>query len=210
MKKIYISELAYDSLKNYLKRQGYTLEYVTCNEVYPAICHHPDILYCHMSSILFKGDHTKVGKAYPEDIRYNAACTGKYFIHNLKYTDPELLQKAKDLGMTLINVKQGYTKCNTVVVSEDAIITSDMGIYKACKDLLKVLLISPGQVLLAQMNTGFLGGASGKVGREIVFNGDLSVHKDFKKIVDFIENEGLRAVWFCGEPLLDIGSVICQ
>ena len=210
MMRIYISPMACDSLKNYLKNQGYQLEYVTCPKVYTAIEHHPDILYCHLVSNLFKGKCSNIGPKYPQDICYNAACTGKFFIHNLKYTDKELLETAKNMNMTLVNVKQGYTKCNIVVVSEDAIITSDMGIYKACIGLMKVLLISPDGVSLAHMNRGFLGGASGRVGNSIVFNGDLSRHEDFERIVEFIKNEGLEVVWFDGAPLYDIGSIISE
>lgn len=208
MRKIYISEKAHNSLKKYLENKNYSLSYVTCNHVDDAIACHPDLLICHLGSELFYGNSEKLQKNYPEDIRYNCACTGKYFIHNLKYTDDQLLARAKELNMHLVHVKQGYSKCNVVVVSQNAIITSDMGIYKVCKDLMNVLLISPGQILLPGMNTGFLGGTSGRVGNEIIFNGDLSKHKDFASIINFIENEGLKAVWFEDAPLIDIGSII--
>ena len=208
MRKIYVSNKAHQCLIDYLKNKKYLINYVKCPKVYPAIDTHPDIVMCHLGSQLFMGDYEKIGETYPKDVPYNCACTGKYFIHNLKYTDEVLLAKAKELGMTFINVKQGYTKCNTVIVNQDAIITSDMGIYNGCKEQMKVLLISPGQVLLPGMNTGFLGGASGRIGREIIFNGDLSQHKDFQAIVDFIQSEGLKAVWFEGCPLTDIGTII--
>ena len=210
MRKIYVSKKAHYCLKEYLTARDYELVYTQCQQVYPAIQSHPDILMCHLGNELFKGDPKKIGAKYPEDIRYNCVCTGKYFIHNLKYTDESLLKRVKELNMTLVNVKQGYTKCNVVVVNENAIITSDMGIYKVCKDILKVLLISDEQVLLPGLNTGFLGGASGRVGNEILFNGDLSAHKDFKRIIEFIENEGLTAVWFEGLPLTDIGTIISE
>lgn len=208
MKNIYISNLAYDSLKDFLKKDGWTLINPTLDKVDPAIKNHPDLLMCHLYSELYMGNHNLVGSKYPFDIIYNCAATGKFFIHNLKFTNKDLKKRAEDLGMIFINVKQGYTKCNVVVINEDAIITSDMGIYKATKDLLKVLLISPGQVLLPGMNTGFLGGASGRVGNKIIFNGDLSTHSDFNEIVNFIKAEGLEPIWFEGCPLLDIGSII--
>lgn len=208
MKKIYISDLAYDGLKEYLKNEGWSLVNISLDNVHPAIKNHPDLIMCHLGSELFKGNADALGRNYPLDVIYNCAATGKFFIHNLKFTNKELKSRAESLGMTFINVKQGYTKCNIVVVSENAIITSDMGIYKAAKDFLKVLLISPGQVLLPGMNTGFLGGASGRVGNKIIFNGDLRTHSDFEKIVSFIEGEGLEVIWFEGCPLLDIGSII--
>ncbi len=47
--------------------------------------------------------------------------------------------------MTLIDVGQGYTKCSIVVVAEDAIITYDEGIIRACSKYpeLEVLQVSP-------------------------------------------------------------------
>ena len=210
MKNIYISDMAYDSLKKYLKTEGYKLVNITLYNVYPSIKNHPDLLICHLGSEIYYGNPSNVGNKYPYDIPYNCAVTGKFFIHNLKYTDKKLMKRASELEMTFINVRQGYTKCNIVVVSKDAIITSDMGIYKATKDFLKVLLVEPGQVQLPGMNTGFLGGASGRINNKILFNGDLRAHSDFKRIVEFIKAEGLEPVWFEGYPLLDIGSIISE
>ena len=57
-------------------------------------------------------------------------------------------------------------------------------------------------------DTGFLGGTSGRVGDEIVFNGDLSAHPDFEAIKDFIRSRGLQIKYFESYPLRDIGSII--
>ncbi|MFR2966829.1 MAG: DUF6873 family GME fold protein [Anaerovoracaceae bacterium] len=55
---------------------------------------------------------------------------------------------------------------------------------------------------------GFLGGASGRIGDEIVFNGDLAAHSDYEEIKSFIQERGLRLVYFRQYPLTDIGSII--
>lgn len=208
--KAYISDMACDGLKNYLEKLGYETVPVFAPNVYPEISRHPDICMCHTGTDLFMGDPEKPGFSYPDDICYNAACTGRYFIHNLRYTDKKLIEHVRKAGITAVHVKQGYTKCNTVVVDETSIITSDMGIYRACSPLMDVLLISPGQVLLPGMSCGFLGGASGRAGKRILFNGDLSAHSDFGKIKKFIEERGLEPVWFRSVPLTDIGSIICD
>ena len=57
-------------------------------------------------------------------------------------------------------------------------------------------------------DTGFIGGASGRVDDEIVFNGDLSAHPNLKKITAFIEARGLGCKWFDSYVLEDIGSII--
>lgn len=51
---------------------------------------HPDIRMCRLgisddAPIVF-AETGELGTEYPEDIRYNACCTGKYFIHKLKET----------------------------------------------------------------------------------------------------------------------------
>ena len=57
-------------------------------------------------------------------------------------------------------------------------------------------------------STGFIGGASGKVGNLILFNGDLRKHSNYKEIKDFIERRGVSIKYFEGYPLTDIGSII--
>ncbi len=146
---------------------------------------------------------------YPHDIAYNAACTGRYFIHNLKYTAPELIRAVRDTGMRMIDVKQGYSKCSTVIVDEQSVITYDRGIASACRDAgMDVLTVRPGHVLLPGYNTGFIGGASGRIGDTILFYGDLSAHPDFEAIAAFIRSRGLEPKWFEEWPLTDIGSII--
>lgn len=209
--------------------------------VEPSLAYHPDLLLCKLgvsdTAPLFRGDRARLSQVYPGDVPYNACCTGRYFIHNLKYTAPELLAAAgivisapapgpqtagpqtaghkaqPQTGLTgamiPVQVPQGYTKCSIVCVDETSIITYDTGITKACRKAgLKVLQIAPGHVRLPGYPTGFLGGASGRVGREILFNGDLSAHPDCAAIRDFIESRGLSCVHFPDYPLTDVGSIL--
>lgn len=206
--KAYISKNATEQLLKYLKSNDCEIIFTHCDHVHDAIKDHPDIQLCRLKNEIYQGDTDKLSDVYPLDIRYNAACTGKYFIHNLKYTDSDLLKKAENEGLILINVKQGYSKCNIVTVDENSIITSDKGIASSCEGIMDVLLISEGNIILPGFNTGFIGGCSGKLNDTIFFNGDLSKHPDFIKIKDYIENRGLKCLWFKGTPLTDIGSVI--
>lgn len=155
-------------------------------------------------------DTEELGILYPHDVPYNAACTGRFFIHDLKLTSPRLLAKARVLGMFLIDTKQGYAKCSTVIVDESSIITYDRGLAAACgkSNGPDVLLVEPGHIRLDGYKTGFIGGTSGRVGDTVIFNGDLTAHPDFERIRDFIEGRDLKCVWFGGYPLTDIGSII--
>ena len=209
--KAYISKKSNEILIRYLEEKGISpilvgpIPYVDI-----PINSHPDIIYCKLNdNEVFVGDENLLSSKYPGDIRYNACSTGKYFIHNLKYTDEKLIKRAKDLGLKLIDVKQGYTKCSIVAIDEDSVITYDEGICKALKsEGLNVLLINPGNVKLEGYDTGFIGGASGKIEDEIVFNGNLRLHPDFDRIEKFISNRGLKLKYFTEYELTDIGSII--
>lgn len=168
--------------------------------------------------ITFAGSN--IGYKYPENIAYNAISIRNIFIHNLKYTAPSLLAAAKESGLHLIDVKQGYTKCSCVTVGNNAIITYDKGIAAAVNSYnmlpistepstsIDVLLIEKGHVQLSGFEYGFLGGASGQINDKIFFNGDLNLHPDAKHIKKFIEDHNFHTVSFPDEPLTDIGSII--
>ena len=214
--RIYISHLACRPLIEHLKIRGFLLSVVgedlkpAENTAFPISCH-PDILYCHLADgKVFHGNPAQLGPQYPADCIYNACSTGRFFIHNLKITDPSLLALAEDSSLIKIHVSQGYTRCSTLPVDENSIITYDQGIARACREQNgpDVLLVRPGHVNLPGYNCGFIGGCGGRVGNEIVFNGNLSAHPDFEAIKDFIQERGLGLVYFKDEPLTDIGSVI--
>ena len=218
MRKIYVAKDANQILKDYLQAHGYELELVSSKGlVDPAISNHPDVFLCRLGlgaeAPLVRATYDELAAGYPAEAAFNAACTGKFFIHNLKVTNPRLLaaaEAARDAGMELIHVPQGYAKCSTVIVDTRSIITYDRGIAKACSAFneLDVLLVSPGYVVLPGYATGFIGGCSGRIGDEVVFNGDLSAHPDFLRICDFIGARGLKCTWFSQYPLTDIGSIV--
>ncbi len=215
MNTTYISKDANRILIDYLKTKGCTIKAISSEGVVDkGISNHPDIFMCRMgyrkSAPVFAAQKNDLSYYYPGDVAFNAACTGRYFIHNLKLTNPKLLAEAQKMDMELINVRQGYTKCSIVIVDENSIITYDKGIVKACSAFpeLDVLLVSPGFVRLDGYDTGFIGGTSGRIGSEIIFNGDLSAHPDFHRIKDFIESKGLTCKWFTEYPLTDIGSIL--
>lgn len=230
MNTICLSESANIILKEYLKSKNCDLiEIRRTDAVYEAVSSHCDIYLCKIndelvvasvqlpmiltglqqSGVKFTPGAGKPGLLYPENVKYNAAQIGNLLVHNTELTDPVILETAQKFGMDLLHVKQGYTKCNLVVVDDRSVITSDPGIASALeKHGVDVLSISRGHVILQGFPYGFLGGASGRIGGEIIFNGDLSVHPDFERILEFIGRCGLQTVYFKEYPLEDIGSII--
>ena len=210
MSNVYISHLADNKIKKFLIESGHkVLELKPMAEVDSAISSHPDIYMCHLGKELFHGDPSKLTHDYPGHAIYNGCSTGKYFIHNLNITDDKLLEKVDKHGLIKVHVRQGYSKCSCIVVDENSIITADRGIAKAANDAgLDVLIIDHAQVELEGYPYGFIGGAAGKVGNIILFNGNLRDHSNYKEIKEFIERRGVNIKYFEDYPLTDIGSII--
>ena len=210
MSKIYLSAEAEECVRDTLSSQGHQIiNIVPSPLVDRRIASHADLFFCDLGQLLFHGEPSRLGRLYPKDIPYNACSTGKYFIHNLKYTDPLLHSEAKKLGQIFIHVAQGYARCSCLPVDADSVITADLGIASACRRAgLHVLTIRTGHILLPGFSSGFIGGAAGRIGTQIFFHGDLLSHPDSRAITDFIRERGLEWVSFPEFPLTDIGSLL--
>lgn len=200
-----------------------------CENLYPAISGHPDILMHLLGSnklILHKGasdtfeEHLlklqfKVVRSsqtlqseYPYDILLNAVNTEFFFLHLLKSTDKLLLNEVKH--KKLIDVKQGYTKCSTVVLPCNAFITSDKSIYSALiAENADVLLLPPGDILLPGLEYGFIGGTCGLINNSILaFYGNLDYYPHKDLILDFLKKHKIEVRYLYNGPLIDRGSII--
>lgn len=225
MKDIYISPYAATPVAKFLENTGHTLHLTTdCfageSPVSQQISTHSDIYMCQLglweSSHIFMGNTKSLGKKYPDDIIYNAVCTGKFFIHNLKFTDIHLLNAVQERygkDICYVNVKQGYTRCSCLPVNETAFITSDQGISSALRNHgADVLLIESGHISLPGFDYGFIGGCGGNIiisGRHtVIINGDITSHPDYKNIADFLKAHDIDLVFFKDYPLEDIGSIL--
>ncbi|MGB9780983.1 DUF6873 family GME fold protein [Caldanaerobacter sp.] len=215
-----------------LERLGIKVLYTErCTDLYEAISYHPDIhvhpldegevvvapnvsqAFLHklveLDIKVIKGK-TFLKRNYPYDIAYNVARLGNVAFHNLKYTDPVLREELEKRGVKFLHVNQGYTKCNIAIVDDRSFITSDTGILDvAVKNGFDVLLISPGGIVLKGFDYGFIGGATGLIGkRKLAFTGDFSYLKDYEKIMDFLNKKGIEIVQLTSAQIKDIGSII--
>ena len=145
-----------------------------------------------------------IGFKYPENVLYNSAVINGILIGS-KYNDDSIL----DYYDEKILVNQGYAKCNVLPVDNESFITTDEGIYNSAKDTFDVLLIEPSGILLDQMEYGFIGGAGGKISEsEMVFTGNIELHRDYEKIKDFIESKKIKIYYPKDIELIDLGSII--
>lgn len=217
--KIIVSELAKKSLITYFEEKNFEVVlFKDMNKPYKGVSTHPDMFMFYDNKLFLEKDVKlkeiinfvyceKIGKKYPETIKYNICKIGNYIICKYENISEELKRHFKINDYKIINVKQGYTKCSTAIIDDKSIITSDKGIYLECKDKLSVLLIESGHIVLENFDYGFIGGTCVSFGNIVFFNGDISNHPDYVKIKKFIESKN-KIIEFMNYPLEDLGSFI--
>lgn len=194
--------------------------------LYDSICAHPDIqvnisskneIIIAKNSLLdtsllnklnFQYSQNELFDKYPKNIFLNAVSLKDYFIHNLKHTDQVLLEKNKHKH--LINIKQGYSKCSCAIVNDNALITSDIGIYNSLKEYpIDVLLIPSGDIILDGLPYGFIGGTCGLISDDkMVFFGNLSHHSYGDEIKAFLSKHDVEPIYLSENRLIDRGSIL--
>lgn len=218
--------------KNVLKSLGLSiLEIPKCNNLYKSIDGHVDIqlniIDKKSKKVIIHKDISETFKeklkkfnisyiessnslkySYPDNIFLNALILNNYFIHNLKYTDENLLVTQNNKN--LINVKQGYTKCSCLPVSDKALITSDIGIYNILiKHDFDILLLPPGDIILEGLDYGFIGGVGGLINKNLMaFFGNLDLYLYGGKVKSFLKKYNVTPIYLMDEKLHDRGSLL--
>lgn len=147
---------------------------------------------------------------YPGDVLCNALQVGDKFFANMGAVDPNLFEMAEALGLRTIHVNQGYTKCSTAVVTDNAVITMDAGIGAAAKFMGAEIMIIPERcIALEGYDYGFIGGCCGMIDKNVLaFTGRLDSLSFEKPILDFLEEHNVRAVELTQDPMIDIGGIL--
>lgn len=150
------------------------------------------------------------GKEYPKDCLLNTVRIGNNLICNEKYISKNILNAALQDELNIINVNQGYSKCSVCVLNDNAIITDDISIYKSAQNFLNdILLIEKGSIGLEGTNYGFIGGCSGKLGKnKLAFTGKVESHSNHNEIIDMLDKHNITAIELTDKRLYDIGSII--
>ena len=150
----------------------------------------------------------KASEKYPNDILLNAAVVGDRLIGRLSHVSSAIKDFAERNDLKTADTRQGYARCATCIVSENAIITADPSIIKCASALgIDILEINEGNILLSDCNFGFIGGASGNDGDNLFFCGDITAHPDGEKIAEFCKKHKKNLVSLSKEPLQDVGTI---
>ena len=151
---------------------------------------------------------SKQGK-YPECTALNALRIGDLLLCSEKTVDRNLREYAEKNKIEIINCRQGYARCASCVVSENAVITADKSVYNALKDRVDVLLISQGFIRHGENYDGMIGGCSSMIDKnKLAFFGDVTSHPDHKLIENFLNNHSVTQVSLGNGELTDVGTFI--
>lgn len=145
---------------------------------------------------------------YPDNVLLNACIVGDNIICRQKSTDESIFKLLPNHN--IINVNQGYAKCSIAVISDNAVITSDNGIYNTLQHSnIDCLKITQGHIILPGVDYGFIGGCSGKISKDIVvFTGKIEAHPDYENIKAFMRNYNVYYESLTNDCLFDIGGLL--
>ena len=198
-----------------------------CADLPSPVDHHPDMLFfnppCEKITVMQERyytvnlrffsqfgtsktvlDRVELGSEYPRDIAFDAIGIRETLYCLEAYTSEEVKQRFS----RIVNIKQGYAACSTLIPRGGIAITADKGIERAlAADGMTVCRISPDGILLPGYGCGFIGGASAVVNGTTVFFGSLSDHPDGERIAEIYRVNGLGMIDFPGLPLTDYGSI---
>ena len=221
----------YGEIRDSLKKLG--IEIITVFR-YPnlpvPVASHADLLLHHLGHhkiVAAKGDgdyinqlkqlgfqislsEKKLDHNYPDDIPLDCLRVGKYLFGKAKHIDPIILKYCHDNKIEIVDVKQGYTKCSACIVNENTIITSDIGVEKACRGKgMDTLLIQNGDLSLPGYDYGFIGGCTGLIDKHtLAMAGDITYHPDGKRIINFLHAHDVTAVALQKGIPIDIGGIL--
>ena len=217
-----------DKLKSYAEQ---VLPLPSFETLQSPVCAHPDMLmwqtdkcvvtyrsYRHIASQVFdlmeQTGYTVIceddptSENYPHDVGLNCANVGRYVIANRRTISKKVAELCERSGLTLLHTNQGYAKCSTLTLTDNAVITADRTIHAVCtQNGIDSLLIREGGIRLDGYDHGFIGGTTGVTDTHVLFTGDLCLHPDGKAIFDFCHKHKKIPLSLSNSPLYDFGTI---
>ena len=145
---------------------------------------------------------------YPKDISLNVLVMGKTIFCNVRHTAREILCYAESNGYKIVNVKQGYAACSTLVVDDNFAVTADKGMIDAIKaEGKECLLADCDDIVLEGYKCGFFGGASGVIDKNIYFFGDVDMLKNGEKIRTVLNDKNYDVFQITSGRVYDFGGI---
>lgn len=224
---IFIDKRIPEAAKRKLSFYGDLVEVESNGIVYDSISGHPDIFMCQVENQLIVAPNTPeyltsilksneinfsfgekyLSNSYPSTSFYNALVSSNFLIHNLKYTDVTIVEKIEK--REIINIKQSYTRCNLIEISENVFITSDKEIFKKINSLQRctIFYIDPVQISLPGHSYGFFGGCCGVYNNKLFILGCLDYLKEKIALIEFTNQFDVEIIELSDNQLFDGGGI---
>lgn len=212
MKRLVMSD-QYPCFCEALEREGYSIiPTENIDTFYPPEQRHADMQVLKLGDKFFtlKDCTNSAGREYPQNVLLNCLFFNERLYGNLHAVDPAVKDYCTEQGIAIVHVNQGYARCSTFVLNNNAVITADPSIAKAtAADGAEVLTISPGHIRLEGFDYGFIGGAGFFDRNTAYFFGDITSHPNHDRIKSFCEKHGVQIRALCKtQPLTDIGGAV--
>ena len=151
----------------------------------------------------------KLNKLYPNDIALNVSRTNDYYFYKENCIDLSIEKNLMGNSKPIL-VKQGYSKCSSLIIGNNLVITSDKGLCNTyLNNGVKCYLIPFGEIYLTGYDTGFIGGCGGMISEdELLFYGNLERYKYSDKLVEILKNENIKYYYPKDCEFIDLGSII--
>lgn len=230
MQKIIVDNRMPKIIRDYIKSLGYTVVMLPKQEnIYDEISSHVDIFFSKIGeNLIYSKDvkiedldltkciegYKKASGSYPDDTPYNVCILGKTCVCNLKNVDKKVMEVLNSCNYSVIEVKQGYTRCSIAKTSENSCITTDRGIYnKLIKQNIDCLYIEENNIKLLKDGKisnmkGFIGGCTALLGNKFIIFGDIDKLESKEKIKEHINKYNLELIDFKGLEVLDLGGIM--
>ena len=149
-----------------------------------------------------------IAPEYPQNVLLNAVYMNKKLYCKADSVAKAVKKHCESNNIEIVNVNQGYTKCSTAVL-DDCFITADKGIFDAMsRNGEEGLLIDSGDIELDGVDYGFIGGCTFYHKGKAYFTGDITQHKSFKIIKEFLSDRNIKIKCLSNRKLYDIGGFI--
>jgi hypothetical protein len=149
---------------------------------------------------------------YPYDTVFNARKMGKFIIAREKSISNGIKTYAKNEGLEIISVNQGYSACLTLPIGDKLVYTSDKGIAGKVENFgIKAKIIPEyACISLPPYKNGFIGGCCGVYGNDIYFIGNAEALPCYGELKSDADALGYNIISLepSGDLLLDLGGII--
>ena len=147
------------------------------------------------------------GKEYPRDCRLNLLPIDDKLMGNIRVIPQELLILG---GFNAVNVKQGYTRCSSVLIDRHTVITDDPSIGEKVLNFAKYsVIMKQKEITLEGYDHGFIGGSCGKISSDtLAFAGRIPSTGFGELLKSTLEDLGIAYVELTDSSLKDVGGMV--